>query len=192
MSLSLAHKSFYFLRHGQTDWNLQRKWQGSKDIPLNETGLSQAEAVRPLVEELDIQTVCTSPLQRAHKTAEIVTRNFDLPLRVVHDLHEVSFGPFEGSDHHENPWYMDWRQGLKVDGVEDYEGFIARALGGINEALLNDGPVLVVAHGGVFWSIREHARLDPEFGAWNCALLRLDPPDDDHAFWRLEALNSRD
>lgn len=189
---SLTQKSFYFLRHGETQWNKERKWQGSKDIPLNETGLAQARAVRPFIDGLDIKSICVSPLQRAVKTAELAAGHLSVPLQVIEDLKEVGFGPHEGASHNANPWYMDWREGLSVEGVEDYRDFIDRGLGAINRSLTNDGPVLIVAHGGVFWSVREHAGLDPELGAWNCALFKLTPPTDERPFWLNEALNSRE
>lgn len=190
--LALIHKPFYFLRHGETDWNRERKWQGSADIPLNAAGIAQAETVRSLVEELDIRTICVSPLQRAGKTAEVVGRDLDAKTHIVDDLQEVSFGHFQGTRAIENPWYDDWKKGLRVEGVEDYETFIARGLGAINHALSHDGPVLIVAHGGIFWSVRRYAGLEPDVRIWNCALYKFAPPDERRPFWQYEALNPED
>lgn len=189
---TLTSRPFYFLRHGETDWNRQRKWQGSADIPLNTAGIIQAETVRPIIEKLNIRTICVSPLQRAGKTADIVGEHLGADIHVIEDLAEVSFGPFQGSNLLENPWYDDWKNGLHMDGVEDHEAFIARGLGAINHALTHDAPVLIVAHGGIFWSVRKHARLDPDVRIWNCALYKLIPPDETRPFWLHEALNPED
>ncbi|MEM9732091.1 MAG: histidine phosphatase family protein [Pseudomonadota bacterium] len=95
-----------FLRHGETDWNRLKRFQGSKDIPLNETGRAQAKAqARPITRliatgilENQRITLHTSPLSRAYETAEIVRSNLQLPASIAtHDgLREVSMGAWEG------------------------------------------------------------------------------------------------
>ena len=186
----MIRKPFYFLRHGETDWNINRRWQGSSDIPLNDTGIAQAQAVQPLVAGLDIQTVCTSPLQRATLTAELATAGLDVPIHTIDDLQEVSFGPYEGVMHYEVDWIQDWLQGGHVDGVEGYDAFIERCRKAINHALGFEGPVLIVAHGGVFWSVRHHGGLDPALRAWNCSLFHIEPPRGGHPAWQHTALNA--
>jgi probable phosphoglycerate mutase len=188
---TLIHKPFYFLRHGETAWNKERKWQGAQDIPLNQTGLAQAAAVRPFLENLGIKTICVSPLQRATKTADLAAGHLGARVETLEGLREVGFGPYEGTGHLDNPWYEDWKRGLHVEGVEGHSAFIERSLVAINHALAFEGPILIVAHGGVFWSVREHARLDPDLSAWNCALFELTPPNKDRPFWLHEALNQR-
>jgi len=84
------------IRHGETDWNLERKPQGSCDIELNATGLQQAErlAVRLADEPCDI--IFTSDLLRARKTAEIINTRHSAELVASSKLRESSFGEFEG------------------------------------------------------------------------------------------------
>ena len=84
------------IRHGETDWNLERKPQGSCDIELNATGLAQAErlAVRLADEPCDI--IFTSDLMRAKKTAEIINTRHSVELVATSKLRESSFGEFEG------------------------------------------------------------------------------------------------
>ena len=60
----------YIIRHGQTDWNVQRKIQGTSDIELNSTGIKQSEEARKIVKELELDFIICSPLKRARKTAE--------------------------------------------------------------------------------------------------------------------------
>ena len=185
----MIQKPFYFLRHGETEWNIKRRWQGKTDIPLNDTGVAQAKAVQPLIAGLGIKTICTSPLQRAATTAALASEGLDIPIQTVDDLQEVSFGPYEGANHYEVDWIQDWLKGGHVEGVEGYDDFIERCRGAINHALSFDGPVLIVAHGGVFWSVRHHGLLDPQLRAWNCSLFHLQPPQRDHPAWLHSALN---
>jgi broad specificity phosphatase PhoE len=185
----MIKKPFYFLRHGETEWNIKRKWQGITDIPLNEKGVAQAEAVQPHVSSLGIKAVYSSPLQRARVTAELATQGLDIPIHTLDDLREVSFGPYEGANHYEVDWIQGWLKGEHVEGVEGYHAFIERCRGAINHALGFDGPVLIVAHGGVFWSVRHHGQLDPALRAWNCALFHLQPPQGAHPAWQHAALN---
>lgn len=87
----------YLVRHGETSWNIGRKVQGQTDIPLNETGVRQAEKVREELKD-EVFGVCyCSPLMRARRTAEIVV---DGRVEIVIDdnLKERGFGELEGTD----------------------------------------------------------------------------------------------
>ena len=93
----LPHVPFYFLRHGETDWNRRRVMQGHTDIALNDAGIRQAQDIAPAVARLPIKTICTSSLGRAWRTAEIVNGN-NVPLVVIDSLKECGFGVYEGQD----------------------------------------------------------------------------------------------
>ena len=69
---TLNHVPFWFLRHGETDWNAQGLSQGNVDIPLNPTGYAQARSAAERLRRRGIATIVTSPLARARVTAEIV------------------------------------------------------------------------------------------------------------------------
>lgn len=62
----------YIVRHGQTDWNLEGRYQGRTDIDLNETGIKQAEKIRQELKSVKFDKVFSSPLKRAYKTAQII------------------------------------------------------------------------------------------------------------------------
>lgn len=90
-------KSFYLFRHGQTDMNLARRWQGRLiDAPLNPTGIRQAEALADALIPLRIQAVFTSPLLRAVQTAKIAAAKTGAPVFVDGGLIEGCFGEAEG------------------------------------------------------------------------------------------------
>ena len=86
----------FFVRHGLTDWNVQRRFQGTCDIPLNDTGLAQARAAASRCAQLHIQRIYHSTLCRAAKTAEIVAGGTGAPLCPFSGFNEVCLGAFQG------------------------------------------------------------------------------------------------
>src|SRR4051812_28946520 len=105
----LAERSFYYLRHGETDWNRAHRAQGHNDIPLNETGIAQARAAIAALAGCGIATVCTSPLSRARTTAEIINEALRRPLVVIDQLKECGYGVAEGQGR--GDWFRHWRGG---------------------------------------------------------------------------------
>lgn len=87
---------FYLLRHGQTEWNIAGKIQGKTDIPLNETGLFQAECLAEGMKDKTLCAVYSSPLLRARQTAELLAEKKGLSVQVLPELCEVDFGLWEG------------------------------------------------------------------------------------------------
>ena len=96
MTSDLPKRSFYFLRHGQTAWNAEGRFQGHTDIPLNDVGLAQAREAARILARCPIDLVIASPLLRARKTAEIVSEALGKPLLFDDELKERHFGRFEG------------------------------------------------------------------------------------------------
>ena len=89
----------YLVRHGETDWNLQRRIQGSTDIPLNNTGRQQASRTGRLLARRHWDAVITSPLSRAAETAQIIAVELDLPApESLPELVERAYGEAEGLD----------------------------------------------------------------------------------------------
>ena len=149
----LPHVPFYFLRHGETDWNRRRVMQGHTDIALNETGLRQAQEIAPAVAALPIKTICASPLARARRTAEIANVN-KVPIIIIDELKECGFGVHEGEDS-SGAWRAGWMAGGVIEGGERRAHYIARATQALARALTHESPVLVVAHGGTFWAMED-------------------------------------
>lgn len=86
----------YLFRHGQTDWNVERRFQGHTDIPLNQTGRDQARELASVVSRLGVDRVLTSDLKRAHETAEIAFNGSNVPIEVCPELRETRLGEPEG------------------------------------------------------------------------------------------------
>jgi broad specificity phosphatase PhoE len=94
--LPTPSRSFLCLRHGVTDWNAQGRFQGRTDIPLNDEGISQADAAALRLRNVRIDHVVASPLVRAARTAEIAASSLAAPLAIDDRLIECDFGSLEG------------------------------------------------------------------------------------------------
>lgn len=179
---------FYFLRHGETDWNRRRIIQGQTDTPLDAVGEQQAEAVAPHVATLPINTICSSSLSRARRTAEIVNRVLDRQIIPFDDLRECHLGEIQGAPSN-GAWRSAWIEGGPMPGGETFAQYTARVIRGFNQALAERGPVLVVGHGGNFWALEHYGLIAPGVRVPNCALFRLDPPRDTKV-WTVTSLHA--
>jgi broad specificity phosphatase PhoE len=85
------------VRHGQTEWNRIERFRGLVDVPLNDTGLAQAEAAgNRIAQEWQPVAVYSSPRSRAVKTAEAIARHFKLPVQIHPGLEDINFGDWQG------------------------------------------------------------------------------------------------
>ncbi|WP_100011665.1 histidine phosphatase family protein [Lentibacillus sediminis] len=143
------------IRHGETDWNATGRLQGKTDIPLNQTGIRQAEACAAFLDAADYDVLLASPLKRARRTAEIINNELQLPLVVMEDFKERSFGDGEGMT-------LEERRKKHPDKIfpnqEEIEDFTQRVIAGVNQITLDypDKSVLLVAHGAVIKAILTH------------------------------------
>ena len=159
-------RSFYFVRHGETDWNKEGRLQGHTNIPLNETGRAQARAAQQIIARLPIDQVVTSTLDRAIETAEILCQTSGKEIMRDARLCERSFGSFEGMDvsiidkhKHEA---IARGETPEENGypcppeAEPYADFRQRVLGIIDfyQASFPEQSILFVAHGGLYRVLR--------------------------------------
>jgi probable phosphoglycerate mutase len=173
---------FWFLRHGETDWNAQGLSQGKTDIPLNRIGIQQAERAARTMRGETIGTIVASPLVRARWTAEIVADVLKLPVALDPDLAEVDFGEQEGQPM--GDWYDDWIAGTYTPpGGETFRALLIRAVRGVNAATAKPGPVLVVAHGALFRALRLAFGHEPNVRTPNALPIRCAPPKDGATMW---------
>jgi broad specificity phosphatase PhoE len=86
----------FLVRHGQTDWNKIRRFQGQPGIGLNETGKAQAEALASALRKEPIQVIYSSPLARGIETANAINRYHQVPIEQREGLMEMDLGDFEG------------------------------------------------------------------------------------------------
>lgn len=149
-------KHIYIARHGLTDWNLIPKVQGITDIPLNEGGLKQANALAEFVKNQNIHfdKILHSPLSRAAVTAKIVAELNNIPLQVEPRLIEQNFGKWEGWEcpKTDKSFYLAKQQfALNYEGGESMMRLAHRIYGLLDElkAMPGDETYLLVTHGGI-------------------------------------------
>lgn len=164
--LAIGVRTFYFLRHGQTEGNRTRIYQPA-DIPLNDTGLAQARLAAEQLRDHPIRRIRASDMARAWTTAGIVAEVIGLPVEAEPGLRERWFGDLVGSSSADLDWTRDPPNG------ETLAGFIQRARAGIAAALDADGTTLMVSHGGVLHVLLGSLRLPvrPEYTANAAPLL---------------------
>jgi uncharacterized phosphatase len=146
------------VRHGQTDWNLHKRIQGSTDIPLNHTGRAEAAEAGVRLRDRSWDAIVASPLVRADETARIIAGELGLSAPVtVDDITERHHGEIEGLTFSERQ--SRFPDGVAVPGLESRQDVLDRvlpALGRIAEQHQGKS-VLVVSHGGVIGTLLRHA-----------------------------------
>jgi broad specificity phosphatase PhoE len=150
-------------RHGETDWNRDRRVQGHTDIPLNDEGRRQARKLAARLEAFEIHAIQASDLARAAETARIVGEALRLAPELSPAWHEIGLGSLEGKNttHHEFGELVSAasRQAAPLcEGAEAFAAFEARIVAGL-ERLGRDhagGNVLVVSHGGTLKALIAH------------------------------------
>src|SRR3954452_2270400 len=185
MAETLNPVPFWFLRHGETDWNAEGRSQGRTDIALNSVGLAQARrAARTLAGIGGIATIVASPLVRARVTAEIAAESLGLPVAFDDDLQEVNFGEQEGLPM--GDWYDDWIAGQYTPaGAETFAALLARAVAAVNRATAKPAPVLVVAHGALSRALRLAFGHEPNVRTPNALPIRCVPPTGGAGKWEV-------
>jgi probable phosphoglycerate mutase len=172
--MALPQTPFWFLRHGETDYNAKGLSQGALDISLNAAGRAQAERAAPLLKNRGIIAIVSSPMLRTRETTAIVNATLNLPVTFEPDLREVIFGGMEGKPL--SPWFHDWMAGTYTpDGAESFAALTARIEAVTSRLLAQPGPILIVAHGGVFRAIRALMNLTAEGLTPNAAPLHCQP-----------------
>ena len=158
------------IRHGETDWNRDRRIQGATDIPLNDNGRAQARATAAvLAERLDRSvpvTIVSSDLARAHETAQIIAHELGLAApRTYRGLRERSYGEAEGVgiDEFRTRW-GDWYN-AEVPGAEPWPDLRARGIAALGRAVRDHrratapaaASLIVVSHGALIREVIRHA-----------------------------------
>lgn len=141
----IKKKEFYFIRHGQTDYNVSSAKVNHEDVSLNSTGQKQALTVEPLLCTLPVKSICHSPLKRAKETTNIISSRLQAAQYEVPELSECTMDIWTDMTEYGAKAYQSPFQHVRT--------FIEQTLNGINHSLSQEGPVLVVAHGGIHWAI---------------------------------------
>jgi probable phosphoglycerate mutase len=130
------------VRHGQTEWNRVERFRGRADVPLNDTGLAQAEATgRRVASVWQPSAVYSSPLSRAVKTADAIAGHFNLPVQVHPGLTDIDYGEWQGLAPEEarqhwpdevDAWFHRPHE-ARIPGGETLEALRQRLMATLNE-----------------------------------------------------------
>jgi broad specificity phosphatase PhoE len=156
------------LRHGQSSWNAEGRWQGWADPPLSALGAAQARAAADRLADAELTAVVASDLERARRTAEIVAERLDLPvLPPEPDLRERDIGDWSGLTTAEIEqgwpgWLTAWRAGEleRPPNGESRAEIAARVMAVLERLAIQEGSLLVVTHGGVIHLVQDHLGCD--------------------------------
>ena len=147
---------FIFVRHGETEWNKDRKYQGMSDIPLTKRGLTQAGYAREALKNRHIDACYSSPLKRAFRTAEEIMVEHASEPAAIYDLHEQRLGVWEGMyvddiatqypEEFHNWWYVPSRNRIpEGETFQETQARMVRVFRQLEETERGHS-VLVVAH----------------------------------------------
>jgi probable phosphoglycerate mutase len=148
----------YIIRHGETDWNKEKRLQGRSDTELNEYGIELAEITGEALKDVHFDCIYSSPLKRAVKTAQIIKRDRDLEIITDDRLREISFGVVEGVPMSERPegfqkFFTDPANYVAPEGGESYEELVKRTGEFIEDVVVPASKtmerMLIVAHGAL-------------------------------------------
>ena len=153
------------VRHGETDWNAERRWQGHADVPLNARGRAQANALAERLASEQIDAIYTSDLSRARDTAEIVGARLGVDIATDSGLREIDVGPIEGLTAEEASAFDGWQGEPKEDHAERVLDAVGRIV-----ARHPGERVLVVTHGGSMRRVHEHLGLERRGPFENCVV----------------------
>jgi probable phosphoglycerate mutase len=148
--------SIYLVRHGQTAWNREEIFRGRTDVPLDETGLKQAELAGEYLKEVKIDAIYSSLLSRALETAEKIARFHNLKVQPLEGIIDMSFGNWEGHAHQEikkndSETYRRWREEphlVRLPGGESLDDVRVRSMAALDEVIRKhpERALIIVSH----------------------------------------------
>lgn len=147
----------YMVRHGETDWNRDKRAQGHADIPLNEAGLRQARAIAERLRSVAIEAVYSSDLRRAAQTAAVIGEAVGVEPLLTPAFREMNIGALEGT---RDVGSLVTRAAASVepiaDGAETIGDMRVRVLAGWQRLCQHEGAVVLVGHGGTLKGLIAH------------------------------------
>lgn len=186
----------YFVRHGETDWNKERKIQGQVDIPLNEFGRHLARETANGLRDVPFDVCFTSPLGRARETAQIILQGRDVPILEDKRILEMNFGVLEGKCCSKEGWdvpdsfqmfFDDPVHYQAPEGGEDFQAVRERTGDFLNwlfaQEQYRDSTVLVTTHGAAMAGLLNNLKKKPLAEYWgvgvhkNCGVTEVDVTD---------------
>ena len=182
---------FFFIRHGESLWNTKNLCQGQKDIELSQKGLNEAKAFAAKSAQLPIGHICSSPLQRALKTALIIKESHpEAGLSVIEEFSERNWGHLEGISSeamYEIEKLEEADPDLKMDpSIESRQDLKSRIQRGLEIAFQLPSAPLIVSHGRLFLSLCELLHIPLVRQINNLSLMEITKTTNG---WHLKELN---
>lgn len=194
----------YLIRHGETEWNIQNRYQGNTDIPLSFVGKMQAQAIANRMKNFEIDAIYSSDLSRAYDTAQYIAKEKNIDVQIIPQLKEINFGEWEGftiselekiyGDDYKRFFLEPHKYPFPGEGtMEAVQMRIKKALDRITSYNENS-KIMIVSHGGILKVlIMSLLNIDLSFykSFWlgNTSLSIIDKKDSDK--WVLSLLNDR-
>lgn len=162
--------NIYFARHGETDWNIAKRIQGTTDIALNQTGLEQAKqlAKNLLGKKVNLYKIYSSKQIRAYETARIVGDFLDIPVEQIDGLEEMKLGVWEGHTWkeveklypEEFQYWLNNRRYTRTPSGESYQDVLERVFHALDR-IMNESDqenkegkdILILSHGAVLLTL---------------------------------------
>jgi len=146
----------YIVRHGETESNVKRLFQGRINTGINETGIIQAKQVQKYFEDKDINLIISSPMTRCKETAEIISNN-EIPIVFDDRLIGRNHGEFTGNDRTGEQFlnYWNYNKNIKYDEAENIQDLYHRSVGillALKEQYKNKN-IIIVTHSGICKSL---------------------------------------
>ena len=148
---------FYYVRHGETVFNIEDRLQGACDSPLTEKGVKEGIKAGELLKDVEFRAVHSSDLKRCRETVKLIVGERNIPVNYVRELREISFGSYEGVKVASNYEDINYRRKVSQDwedlGGENGRMVISRIekiLKQIYDECDNGDNILLVSHGIVF------------------------------------------
>lgn len=145
--LSSYKKKFYFIRHGETNFNKEKRYTGLYDISLNKEGIEQVKQSLYLLKEQNISVIYSSPLKRALETATIISKYLNIPIKIINNFKERDFGVFQAK---KKPNYKK-KCFYKGQTLYEYQRDTIRGY-----KKINTDNFLIVAHSGTYKALNKY------------------------------------
>lgn len=194
-------RQIYFVRHGQTDSNIERRYCGQTNVNLNDVGKKQAKKIAEILKDYKIDKIFSSDLLRVKMTAQEINKNHNLDIKYVKDLREINFGDFENLTFDEiSMKYPEEKEKLisqkylyTFPNGESIKTLYKRTNEAFSEIVNNNKEenILIVSHGGVISSIITDILSGDIEKYWNIEIdnATLSTINDNEGFLYLKNLN---
>jgi broad specificity phosphatase PhoE len=182
----LTDKKIFLIRHGETDWNREKIWQGLRGPGLNTNGREQIKSAALKLKDANIMKLYSSDIRRAVETSQIISKFLDLDFVTEPAFRERDMGDYTGLPESEvlkrNPG-LEFQHGFlgsnDLPSVEKWGSFVNRVIGGLQDIISGiEGNTAIVTHGGVIYialAYFDKTKVLPVVPNGNVSVVRVKP-----------------